>query len=369
MAAAVAAALAFAAQRDVHGWSLVMRAGNQQGLLRRLADLDTVRVDDRVIEIPVRGAIIRARVYKPRSTPRQTVLVVSGLHPAGFDETRLTDLARKLAEANVVVVTPEIPELSHFEITPLLTDRIEDAAVWLANEHSLAPAGRIGLMGISFSGGLAVVAAGRPALRNRLSYVFALGGHDDLLRVVQYLCGTEPEELLPHDYGVAVVLQNVLGELVPPEQAPPLGAAVRRFLHASYLDSFDKPAARREFEALRDLATRLPEPSATLLRYVNDRDVARLGPLLVPHIGAYATAPALSPARSPLPSAPVFLLHGRGDTVIPASESRALAARLQGHAPAHLLLTDLISHADADRPAGLTDILRLSHFWGELLAQ
>lgn len=39
-----------------------------------------------------------------------------------------------------------------------------------------------------FSGGLSIVTAGCPALRNRLSYVFAFGGHDDLPRVLQYLC-------------------------------------------------------------------------------------------------------------------------------------------------------------------------------------
>jgi hypothetical protein len=159
------------------------------------------------------------------------VLLVSGLHPAGIDEPRLVALARTLAEADVMVVTPEIPELSRFEITPLLTERIERAAVWLATESGLAPTGQIGLMGISFSGGLAVVAAGRPSLRNHLLYVFSFGGHDDLGRVLQYFCtGVEREWLegdgresdvslaarSPHDYGVAIVLLNVADHMAPP---------------------------------------------------------------------------------------------------------------------------------------------------------
>jgi fermentation-respiration switch protein FrsA (DUF1100 family) len=102
---------------------------------------------------------------------------------------------------------------------------------------------------------------------------------------------------------------------------------------------------------------------------VNDRDVAHLGPQLLPHIGPYAEASALSPARSPLPTAPVFLLHGRDDNVIPAAEAEALAARLRGHVSARLLLTDLVSHADADQPAHVPDIMRLAGFWGALLAQ
>jgi alpha-beta hydrolase superfamily lysophospholipase len=369
VAVVAALAIGWEARRDFHGGALVFRASHQQGMLRRLADLDTVPVRERLLAIPVRNASIRARVYAPIHPAHQTVLLVSGLHPAGIDEPRLVDLARKLAEANVVVVTPEIPELSRFEITSLLTDRIEDTAVWLATHAELAPAGRIGLMGISFSGGLAIVAAGRPSLRDRLLYVFSFGGHDALPTVLEYFCRGGDAGPPPHDYGLAVVLRSVAGHLVPPEQVVPLTGAVRRLLWASYLDSVDKPQASREFAALRALATTLPQPAATLLGYVNDRDVAHLGPLLLPHVGAYASAPALSPARSPLPSAPVFLLHGRDDNVIPASESQHLADRLRGHAPLRVLVTDLISHADADQPAHVADVLRLAHFWGDLLAR
>jgi len=367
-------AIGLGVRYDVHGWSLVFRAANRQGILRQLADLDTVPIQERVLVIPVRHASIRARVYAPLHSARQAVLLVSGLHPAGIDEPRLVDLARKFAEANVIVVTPEIPELARFEITPLLTDRIEDAAVWLATASGLAPSGRIGLMGISFSGGLAVVAAGRPSLRDHLLYVFSFGGHDDLPNVLQYFAtGVDPKAPLPaaapHDYGLAVVLLTVAGHLVPPEQVGPLTDGVRAFLWASYLDSVDKRQAARAFAAVRALAHTLPQPAATLLGYVNDRDVTRLGPLLLPQVASHSGAAALSPARSPLPSAPVFLLHGRSDNVIPSSESRRLAGRLRGQAPVRVLVTELISHVDTDQPAHLLDVLRLSHFWGDLLAR
>jgi dienelactone hydrolase len=318
---------------------------------------------------------MHGRAYVPIGTARQTVLLVSGLHPAGIDEPRLTRLARTLAEANVTVVTPDIPELSRFEVTPAVTDHIEDAALWLTTASGLAPTGRIGLMGISFSGGLAIVAAGRPSLRDRLLYVFSFGGHDDLRRVLEYFCaGLEGDRIAtapptPHDYGVAIVLLNVAERLVPPEQLVPLREAVRRFLWASYLDRIDKAGAEREFVALRSIAHTLPEPAATLLQYVNNRDVTHLGPRLRPYIDFYVDRPGLSPARSPVPSAPVYLLHGRDDNVIPADESQHLADRLRGHVTVRLLVTDLISHADADQPAHLTDVVKLAAFWGDLLDQ
>ena len=374
---AVIALLLFgtSARRDLHGLTLVVRAADLHGVFRRVSDLDTVRIRERLVDIPVRAGSMRSRMYIPIGTARQTVLLISGLHQAGIDEPRLTALARRLAEANVTVVTPEIPALSRFEITPAVTDHMEDAALWLATQSGLVPTERIGLMGISFSGGLAIVAAGRPALRDHLLYVFSFGGHDDLRRVLDYFCtgvesdGTATHPPAPHDYGVAIVLLNVAERLVPPEQLKPLREAVRRFLWASYLDRVDKPRAEREFAALRDLARTLPEPAATLLQYVNNRDVAHLGPRLQPYIGFYVDQPALSPARSPAPSAPIYLLHGRADSVIPAAESRHLADRLRGEVPIHLLVTDLISHADADQPAHITDVLRLARFWGDLLAR
>jgi dienelactone hydrolase len=365
--------LAVEGRTYVHGLTLVVRAADLHGPVRRVADADTVEISERLIRARIGDSWMNLRVYTPAVRPHQTVLLVSGLHPAGIDEPRLIGLARRLAEARVTVVTPDIPELAHFEISPDLTTRIEDAAAWLATESGLAPDGRIGLMGISFSGGLAVVAAGRPSLRNHLLYVFSFGGHDDLRRVLEYFCtgsegGGEPAAARPpHDYGVAIVLLSVADRAVPPEQVAPLLQAVRRFLWASYLDEVDKPGAEREFAALREYARRLPEPAATLLGYVNDRDVAHLGPLLLPYVGSSVSAPALSPSRSPIPSAPVFLLHGREDNVIPAVESQHLANRLRGQVPVRLLLSSLISHAEADRPVHVVDVVELAAFWGDIL--
>ena len=66
---------------------------------------------------------------------------------------------------------------------------------------------------------------------------------------------------------------------------------------------------------------------------------------------------------------PVFLLHGTEDNVIPSLESEYLAQDLRGHAPVRLLLSGLISHAEADRPVHVGDVMQLAGFWGDLLAR
>ena len=154
---------------------------------------------------------------------------------------------------------------------------------------------------------------------------------------------------------------------MPREQVEPLRAAVTQFLWASHLDRVDKKQADEQFAALRERARHLPQPSATLLDYVNNRDVVHLGARLLPYVPVFGRAPALSPSKSPKPTAPVFLLHGIEDNVIPAVESEYLADDIRGHAPVRLLLSGLISHAEVDRPIRAGDVMSLAEFWADVL--
>jgi pimeloyl-ACP methyl ester carboxylesterase len=166
-----------------------------------------------------------------------------------------------------------------------------------------------------------------------------------------------------------VILLSLADRVVPPAQVARLREGVRQYLWASALDGgIDKARAPQEFEAVAKLARTLPEPSATLLRYVLARDVVHLGARLLPLIGS--TAPeGLSVSKSPKPTVPVFLLHGLEDNVIPAIESEYLAADLRGHAPVRVLLSGLLSRAEADRPVRMNDVLPLAGFWGDLLSR
>jgi len=387
-AVAVLVGAALVARPYVHGLSFVVRTAEMQGTLRRLADADTVAVQEREVSIATRRGPMRGRLYEPAGSHTRAALLTSGLHVSGIDEPRLVRLARQLASSRVAIVTPDIPELSRFDIAPAITDAIEDAGIWLSGEAALAPDHRVGLMGISFSGGLSIVAAGRPSLADRVAYVFSLGGHDDLPRVLRYLCTgreTRPSPdvrlasdhgendtftLPPHDYGVAVILLAIADRVVPAPQVEPLRAGVRQYLFASALDGgVDKSRAPAEFEKVRQMAAALPEPSKTLLRHVTERDVVHLGARLLPLLGSHGGDPSLSVSKSPKPAAPAFLLHGMGDNVVPAVESEYLAKDLRGRAPVRLLLSGLISHAEADQPARASDVLALAGFWGDLLSR
>ncbi|WP_163997027.1 hypothetical protein [Pyxidicoccus caerfyrddinensis] len=375
LAASLAALLAlalWAGPDRLRGLSFVLRAAGMQGdMAEALARWRTVPFDVSDLRVPTRHGPVRARLYRPlEGRVERTVVLTSGVHADGIDEPRLVKLAEDLAMGGQAVLTPEPPDLLRYEITPRLADIIEDAAAWAASQKDLAPDGKVDLFGISFSGGLSVVASGRPALKGKVAATLSFGGHGDLPRVLAFLCtGVLPDgsRMAPHDYGVVVILLNVADRLVPPEQVEPLRAGIRTFLRASHLTLTDKALAEQTFARARTLQAEMPEPAATLMKHVNTRNVAALGPLLLPFVKTFAADPALSPERSPPPSTPVFLLHGEGDTVIPAMEAALLAKALRPHTEVHALATPLISHAEVDGQAGVGDAWRLVGFWSELL--
>jgi dienelactone hydrolase len=355
------------------GAAFVARAAGFQGMVRRAAEWQQQAVTDTAVEIAWRDGHLRGRRYQPARPTGRPLLLLPGVHASGIEEPRLVGFARELASTGHPIVTAELPDFTRYSVTPRSTDMIEDAASWLALQPGLPADGRIGVLGISFAGGLSLVAAGRPALRHRVALVVSVGGHGDLPRTLHYLAtGVQADGVHrpPHDYGVAIILLSAADRVAPRAQAPALRGAILSFLEASRLDLVDKAESAREFARSRALADTLPEPSRTLMSYVNDRDVARLGPILAPHLDVLGGDPALSPARAAAPDCPVYLLHGTDDNVIPAIESVLLAATLRERGVAvNFLATPLLTHAEVDRRAAASAGWALVRFWSGVLKE
>lgn len=370
-AVAVAAVATFVARPYARAAVLVVRGAGVGGWPGRLVELAGRHAfTERDVAVPTRHGSVAGRIYAPDAAVGPAVLVVPGIHAAGIDEPRLVAFARTLVASGrpVVTVTPE--DLVAFRIAPADTDRIEDAVAWVADQPALAAAGRPGVVGISFAGGLAIVAVGRRAVRDRVAFVLSLGGHGDLQRVLRFLCtGELPDGTRepPHEYGPAVVLLNVLDRLVPADQVEPLREAVIAFMDASIVAWADPSAAGPAYARARAVEDRLPQPAADWMRRVRAHDVEGSAPLLLPHALAIGSDPALSPERSPAPRAPAFLLHGVGDNVIPTIETDRLAASLAGRTDVRALVTPLLIHADVAPAIGFADGWRMIAFWADVL--
>ena len=174
----------------------------------------------------------------------------------------------------------------------------------------------------------------------------------------------------PHDYGVAVVLLTFAERIVPRDQVEPLRQGILTFLKASSLDMVDKPRAEAEFKRAREFETTLPEPARTLMTHVNNRAIDKLGPILLPAVESVKDArehTSLSPERATPPAAPVFLLHGAEDNVIPSVETVLLTNYLHGKTEVHAVLSGLVTHAEVDKSAAAIEVWRLAAFWKGLM--
>ncbi|MEK6631362.1 MAG: hypothetical protein AABY89_11575, partial [Acidobacteriota bacterium] len=157
--------------------------------------------------------------------------------------------------------------------------------------------------------------------------------------------------------------------LVPADQVQPLRTAILTFLRASHLELIDKRKATEAFVDARRMTEALPEPARTFMDDVNERNVDKLGLALQPWIGTIGLEPALSPDRSPAPSAPVYLLHGTEDNVVPSVETLLLDRYLVGRTRVRVLLSGLITHAELDHAPRAGDVWKLVDFFADMLRE
>ncbi|HET9933243.1 MAG TPA: hypothetical protein VFQ35_21210 [Polyangiaceae bacterium] len=305
----------------------------------------------------------RARVYRPAGGARAPGIVVAhGVHYQGIDERRLVPFVRALARSGFVVLTPELSELADYRLTWDSVERIRAAVLFLSSRRDWTANERPGLLGFSFAGGLALVAASEASLAGHLSYVVSVGGHHDLTRVLGFLLNDEimtPSgrvHMRAHDYGLAVVLYGHLEEFVPLAELPLAKNALRAWLHE------DQKTARA-------LGAALPQgtESARLFQLLAEHRLQTLGPRLNALVARdRGELDALSP-KGKLASieVPIYLLHGAHDSVIPPSETTF--AELEIGARQHAaLISPLIEHVEVGPSERLYDKLALLAFMAHL---
>jgi dienelactone hydrolase len=351
--AAVAVSLALAVPPARRLW----RAGTMLSELAR----PSLAVEN--ISLATRAGPVRARIYhRPDQAHGPGVVVVHGVHREGIDEHRMVPFARELAQAGLVVLTPEIADLADYRITAAGVSIIEDAALYLGGRQDLVDSARVGLLGFSFAGGLALVAAEDPRLGGRLAFVTSVGGHHDLARVLHFLVRNQIEtpggvvHKQAHDYGLIVLLYGSIDRFAPEADRPALREALRAWL-------------REDRDGARAAAGRLSteEGQALWARVENGRLQELAGAFESALDARRAELAQLSPrGRLRAIGAPVYLLAGSGDTVIPPSEAEWAAAEL-GPADHALLVSPLLEHVEVNHAAGLTDELAMVRFIARML--
>jgi pimeloyl-ACP methyl ester carboxylesterase len=275
---------------------------------------------------------VTGHLYLPER-PSPAILLVLGAAPQGKDDPRAVMLARSLARAGRVVFVPDLV-LAEQRFDRVDLDRIARSIVAL-DEHPAAR-GPVSVLGISYGGSFALVAAADPRVEGRIAQVATFGAYFDLVGVIQAVTtgtsvvGGEAVPWQGHPLA-GEILERYAVELAPPGSREALRAALDGRGDPAFLE----PAARGIFDLLSnrdpartsELAARLaPEARALLDRFSPSSVARRL-------------------------DVPVAAMHSTDDPAVPYGE----ALRLDRGLPrARLITVRSFRHVDfrSDGPGG-----------------
>ena len=325
---------------------------------------DRVAVDD--LSFNASTGPVRARVYIPLNHPNApALLVLHGVHHLGIDEPRLIAFATAMSACGLRVLTPELPDIKDYHVGANSIKTIGESAEWFSHHTGGQP---VGVMGLSFSGGLSLLAAADPQFRQSIKFVFAVGSQDEMQRVAAfYRTGQDQlpngtEELLPpNEYGPLVLEYEHLEDFVPTEDLAPLRAVLRAHLYE------DEPHSAAEQAALARLTPRQAGEARALMATDAPTTRALLAKAEAKHVADMA---GVSPhGHLSNLTVPVYLLHGAGDNIIPSAETLWMESELPTTTLKAALISPVLSHLDLDgAEPGVLDNLRLTHFFAEVLA-
>jgi dienelactone hydrolase len=290
------------------------------------------------IDIPVTShAALRAIIYAPTDVrSARAIVLLHGVHRLGYDEPRLVNFASALSRCGFQVLTPELPELRDYHISAASLTDIRASINWYAQRTG----GPVTVIGLSFAGGLAILAAADPATSPHVKAILSVGGHASFARVADYYItgvahGADGSiyTVAPNDYGSLVLAYEHIGDYVPAQDTAAILPVLRAHLYenAEGETSLTAQLNSRQQAEFRQLEQSNLPAEAALAKASNAKYVTEMATI----------SPEGNVADLHIP---VFLLHGAADNVIPPTELSWLKRDLPAKSVHGALVTPLLSH-------------------------
>jgi dienelactone hydrolase len=267
---------------------------------------------------------LAADVYLPAGDQRRgALIVVLGARPLPNDDPYVIQVMSALARAGPVVALAVSERLNAGRVEPVEPQALA-ALVGAVRAHPRVDAERVGFLGFSVGGSLALVAAAQPEVRDKIRFVHVAGAYHSALELT---------------WSVVTERMRYGGQVAPWQPAPLAREVVRQQLVA--LLAADAVEAERLAAALAtdppgsapaglsangQLAYKLaqrPDPAAA------DALLAQLPPAARQHLAAISPAGVLDQVR-----APVYMFHDQHDPFVPYVESRRIRDALAPRGPA-----------------------------------
>lgn len=338
--------------------ALKLMSGDPVPAVLRVLTVEPFQTEDLVLQTDT--GPVRARMYTPVHHPHAPGLVVfHGVHHLGLNEPRLMSFASAMASCGLQVLTPELPDIKDYHVSESSVAVIGSTTKWFAGRQGRP----VGVLGLSFSGGLSLVAAANPAYRPYMKVLLAVGAQDAMERVARYYrTGEAPRpdgsvELLPaHEYGPLVLEYEHVEEFVPSGDVEAIRKVLRAHLYedkAAEQAAMEELSPRQQAEAaeLTDAGSSTVQAMLRLSALRHQKELAGLSPET--HLGELTV--------------PVFLLHGEADNIIPAAETLWMASELRSTTLQAALVSPVLSHIDMQKAPSAWDEWQLVHFMARVL--
>lgn len=328
------------------------------------------------LEVPVASPVVGVLTGEPRLTegrvagnqalisqpasegPHPAIFFVNGAVPQGRDLPEARRLAASLARAGYLVVLPDLPGLKEYEIRPHTADEAAEVAREISRRPDVRD-GEVALVGVSTGASLALLAAERPRVEERVSVVAGVAPYADIRTVFSVATTGHHEKD---------------GRLVPYPPDPYLPYVAGHSLIAAVPDPGDREVLESRLERVKagdedPLSTLRGMPvgdlgpeAGAVRRLLANRDPRRFDDL-------YAALPRgmrrdmreLSPvAGAERLDAPVELVTGPRDRYFPPSESYDL---LSVAPERRVTVTGVLDHSEVRLSAGdLAGLWKLNGF-------
>jgi dienelactone hydrolase len=229
-------------------------------------------------------------VYHPTAGANPAMLISLGIDPAPMDDPRVVSLATGMARDGIVAAIVDSPDLDAGRLTPAAPDMLVRAFQRVAAQPYVR-ANHTGILGLSVGGALALDAAADPRIADRVRLVEAVGAYNSLQSLARsVVTGTQIADGRAEPWDPAPLARSA----VPDNLVALIGSADSSpLLDAPSPQSFDAAVAA------------LPPPDKAALDLLSPMS-------------------HLSRIR-----APVFLMVDEADSLIPPSESTAIATGMR----------------------------------------
>jgi pimeloyl-ACP methyl ester carboxylesterase len=317
------------------------------------------------IELDRGDRVVPATLYRPLRRPRRPSgwIAFHGATVPGRAHSQLVRFARAVAHAGGVVVVPEVPEWAALQLAPAMAVPTTLAA--LPALRARVGEQPVGLLGFSFGAPQAITAAAHPALAGRIAGVAAFGGYCELASTFRFLFLGEHEwegrryETRVDPYGRWIVGGNYLHRTPGFEDTGDVAAALREL--AAEAGSARVPSWDPHYDPRKgELAARIAPARRALFdvfapRSDTEPDRALAERLIEAMVGSVRRVdPLMDPAdRLGAVRVPVRLMHGRGDALIPFTETLRMERALAGITDVRATVTPLFAHTNEDDFPGI----------------